>query len=281
VTDPRATIPFDQLPDGIARSLQSPPETPAPAYPSATLVLMRAAWPSLEVLLLRRVKTAGFVPGAFVFPGGRVEAYDSHPDIVERIDGVTAESAARRLELTPDADPPALAYYVAALRETFEETGILVGREPTGGAAICNPTEPGYNTLVGDLRADGRRFPAVLDRRGWRLDGAAMEYIAHWITPVAEPRRFDTRFFAAAVPGGQGTLLHSSEVTEAVWLTPAEALELNVRGDMPMVFPTIRTLESLLSFRAPEDVLEEFAGRALPTILPRLVTTPRGVAMEL
>ncbi len=191
------------------------------------------------------------------------------------------ESAARRLGLAPDAEPPALAYYVAALRETFEETGLLVGRDLAGRYSSFTPTDPGFRALLGDLRADGSRLPAVLDRKGSRLDGSAMEYIAHWITPVAEPRRYDTRFFAAVVPPGQETMLHSAEVSEAVWLTPAEALELNVRGDMPMVFPTIRTLESLLPFRAPEEVLEAFAGRAIPTILLRLMSTPKGVGMEL
>ena len=242
---------------------------------------MRAARPSLQVLLLRRAKTAGFVPGAFVFPGGRVEEHDSDSRLVDRIDGVTPETAAQRLDLAPDAAPPALAYYLAALRETFEETGILVGRDQAGRPARFAPTDPGFRTLLGDLRADGSQFPAVLDRTGCRLDGSVVEYIAHWITPVVEPCRYDTRFFAAAIPPGQEPMLHSAEVSEAVWLTPAEALELNIRGAMPMVFPTIRTLESLLPFRAPEEVLEVFAGRAIPTILPRLVRTPKGVGMEL
>jgi hypothetical protein len=98
---------------------------------------------------------------------------------------------------------------------------------------------------------------------------------------VVEPRRFDTRFFAAEVPAGQEALIHEAELSEAVWLTPAEALELNVRGGLPMVFPTIRTLESLLPFRAPAEVLEGFREREIPTILPKLVSTPRGVGMEL
>jgi 8-oxo-dGTP pyrophosphatase MutT (NUDIX family) len=245
------------------------------------VVLMRSAEPALEVLLLRRVRTAGFVPGAFVFPGGRVDAHDASPGSIGRLDGVTAEGAARRLSIPPGVQPPAIAYYVAALREALEETGLLVGRDLAGLPAISRTRECGFRDLVDELRRDGERFAAVLDRLGCRMDGAAVEYIAHWITPVVEPRRFDTRFFAAAVPPGQEPLLHAAELSEAVWLTPAEALELNVRGDLPMVFPTIRTLESLLPFRAPEDVIAAFRGRTIPTILPRLVSTPRGIGMEL
>ncbi len=281
MTDPRATIPFDRLPESFARALEHPPAVPAPAHPSATIVLMRAAGVALEVLLLRRVRTAGFVPGAFVFPGGRVDADDALPPLLARLDGLAPEAAALRLGLAVDADPPAVAYYVAALREAFEETGLLVGRDGGGRPAPSAEEDPGLRDLLAELRAGDDRFPSLLDRMGCRMDGAAVAYIAHWITPVVEPRRYDTRFFAAAVPAGREPLIHTAELSEAVWLTPAESLELNVRGDLPMIFPTIRTLESLLPFSAPEAVLEAFRGRAIPSILPRLVSTPRGVGMEL
>jgi 8-oxo-dGTP pyrophosphatase MutT (NUDIX family) len=281
MTDPRSTIPFDRLPPDFAKSLEHPPETPAPAHPSATIVLMRAGRAALEVLLLRRVRTAGFVPGAFVFPGGRVDADDALPALIDRLDGLSAERAGARLGLSPDADPPAIAYYVAALREAFEETGLLVGRDHSGAPSGCAAADPGMRALLAELREDEDRFPSVLDRVGCRMDGGALEYIGHWITPVIEPRRYDTRFFAAAVPAGQEALIHEAELSEAVWLTPAEALELNVRGGLPMVFPTIRTLESLLPFRAPAEVLEGFRDREIPAILPKLVSTPRGVGMEL
>jgi 8-oxo-dGTP pyrophosphatase MutT (NUDIX family) len=281
MTDPRSTIPFDRLPAGFAQTLEHPPETPAPAHASATIVLMREGHAALEVLLLRRVRTAGFVPGAFVFPGGRVDADDALAPLVDRLDGLTATRAAERLGLASDADPPAVAYYVAALREAFEETGLLVGRDRAGAPAPCAHEDATMRALLRKLRDDEVRLPSVLDRLGCRLDGGAVAYIGHWITPVVEPRRFDTRFFAAAVPAGQEAVIHEAELSEAVWLTPAEALELNVRGGLPMVFPTIRTLESLLPYRAPAEVLEGFANREIPTILPKLVSTPRGVGMEL
>ena len=281
MTDPRSTIPFERLPKDFAKTLEHPPESPALAHPSATLVLMRAGADALEVLLLRRVRTSGFVPGAFVFPGGRVDPDDALPPLLDRLDGLTAERAAARLGLGPEAEPPAIAYYVAALREAFEETGLLVGRDRGGLPARCAAGDPTTRKLLSKLRADEDRFPSVLDRLGCRMEGGAVEYIGHWITPVVEPRRYDTRFFAAAVSQGQEALIHEAELSEAVWLTPAEALELNVRGALPMVFPTIRTLESLLAFDAPKGVLEAFRDREIPTILPKLVSTPRGVGMEL
>ena len=281
MTDPRSTIPFDKLPEGFAERLEQPPQTPATAHPSATIVLMREGTPALEVLLLRRVRTSGFVPGAFVFPGGRVDQGDALPPLLDRLDGLGAERAATRLGLAPDADPPAVAYYVAAVREAFEETGLLVGHDRAGRPARCAAADAGVSALLDEVRADEDRFSSALDRMQCRMDGSAIEYIGHWITPVVEPRRYDTRFFAAAVPAGQEARIHEAELSEAVWLTAAEALELNVRGDLPMIFPTIRTLESLLPFRAPADVLAGFRDREIPTILPKLVSTPRGVGMEL
>ena len=281
MADPRSTIPFDRLPEGFARALEHPPETPAPTRPAATIVLMRAGRSGLEILLLRRVRTSGFVPGAFVFPGGRVDEDDAHPELLERADGLTAAAASARLGLPLDAAPPALAYYLAALREAFEETGLLVGRDRSGRPAPCAAGDAITRASVETLRASHDRFASTLEALGCRLDLGAVEYIGHWITPVQEPRRYDTRFFAAGVPAGHEALIHQAELSEAAWLTATEALELNVRGDLPMVFPTIATLESLRGFRTPDEVLAAFRGRDIPTILPKLVSTPRGVGMEL
>lgn len=280
MTDPRSTIPFDRLPAGFARALEHPPDTPAHPHPSATIVLMREAPGGIEILLLRRVRTSGFVPGAFVFPGGRVDDDDALPPLLERIDGLSAGAAAARLGLAADARPPALAYYVAAVREAFEETGLLVGRDAAGRAARCAAEDASVRRALEELREDGDRFPSVLARIDCRIDLSAVEYIGHWITPVVEPRRYDTRFFAAAVPPGHEPLIHEAELSEAVWLTATEALELNVRGALPMVFPTISTLESLRGFRTPAEVVDAFREREIPTILPKLVNTPRGVGME-
>jgi 8-oxo-dGTP pyrophosphatase MutT (NUDIX family) len=277
MSDPRATIPFDQLPESFTQSVQHPPEHPVQPRPAATITLMRPSTGGLEVLLLRRTRDAGFLPGAWVFPGGQVDEQDETPALIERMDGLTPAGATARLGLPGDARPPAIAYWVAAIREAFEETGVLVARTASGEPASTASASPTTHELL----ADGERLASILDRLGCRMDGASIAYVAHWITPVVQPRRYDTRFFAAAVSPGTEALLDRGEAASAVWLTPAEALELNVRDSLPMVFPTIRTLEALLPFGSPEEVLVSYRDRVIPTITPRLVTTKRGIAMEL
>ena len=275
----RDEIPRDQLPGGFGRDVERPRE-PATPRPAATVVLLRDHDDGLQVLLLGRNRRVGFVPGAYVFPGGRVDAEDAAPALLERLRGVTPEEAARRLDL-PDGDPPAVAYWVAALREAFEETGILVGRTADGDPPPTGAQEEEVLALRETLLEDEARFPEVLDRLGCVMDGGAVEYVAHWITPQAEPRRYDTRFFAAAVPGGSEVVLDDREMVDAVWLTPAAALERNEAGGLPMVFPTLKTLEALRELDSAEAVLEHYRGREIPTIMPRLVETPTGVAIEM
>jgi 8-oxo-dGTP pyrophosphatase MutT (NUDIX family) len=272
-------IPFDQLPDGFAESIDEVPGSVAVPRPAATIVLVRPRDAGPEILLLRRNRTVGFVPGAFVFPGGRVDADDGTPQILSRLRGVTAAQAGSRLDLI-GGDPPAAAYYVAALREAFEETGLLVGVDTAGHRAPNAATDPRTRSAQLDLHGGRRAFGDILAELGITLDGGSVEYIAHWITPLAEPRRYDTRFFAAVVDADSEALPDGQEITEAVWLTPARALECNQRGELPMVFPTIKTLESLRGFRSVSELFASFANRDIPAILPRLVTTPTGVAIE-
>jgi 8-oxo-dGTP pyrophosphatase MutT (NUDIX family) len=275
----RYFIPFEQLPDGYLQAVADPPARPAWPIPAATLVLLRDGDEGLEVLLLRRAEHAGFVPGAYVFPGGRVDRSDADKLLLARLDGLDAEEAARRLDLAW-SDPPAVAYYVAALREAFEETGILVARDEEGIAPATAREDPTVDALRDHLMGRRARFHEVLDRLGCRLDGGAVEYVAHWITPEAEPRRFDTRFFAARVRAGAHPVVDPREMVEAVWITPSAALHRHREGSLPMVFPTIRTLEDLSAFPSVDTALPGLRGRRIAPILPRLVLTPTGVALE-
>ena len=272
-------IPFDRLPAGFAENVAHPPRVPAPTRPAATILLMRDGDTGLEILLMRRGRNAGFVPGAYVFPGGRVDRSDAEPHVVEHLDGLDAEGAARRLELA-DGDPPALAYYLASLREAFEETGILVARLHDGSAPATAAEDAGVDAVRDDLMEDRVTFADALDRLGARLDGAAVEYLAHWITPEAEPRRYDTRFFAAKVPSKAEAVVDAREMTDAVWLTPSRALRRFKDGSLPMVFPTIRTLDDLSHFESVDAVLAHLRTLRIPTIMPRLVVTATGVGTE-
>ncbi|MEJ2538391.1 MAG: hypothetical protein P8188_00180 [Gemmatimonadota bacterium] len=274
-------IPFHRLPPGFAESLDRPPESPAVPRPAATILMLRDGPGGMETLMLRRTRRSGFVPGAWVFAGGRVDAADGAPEVASRLRGLTPQEAARRLELHPKARPPGVAYFVAALREAFEETGLLVGVGPGGEPARGAGDAPEIARIRDRLLADEIDFGEALDALGVELQGGAIEYVAHWITPVQEPRRYDTRFFAAAVPRERRVLLHPAEMTDARWLTPAAALEVHREGGLPMVFPTIRTLEELVDFQTVDSALAAYGERTIPAILPRLVKTPTGVGLEI
>ncbi len=272
-------IPRENLPDGFAENIEHPPEEPAIPRPAATIVLLRDGEPGLELLLMRRSRRAGFVPGAWVFPGGRVDRADADNAVLERLDDLDAEAAERRLELR-GADPPALAYYLAALREAFEETGILVGTGDDGAAPPTAVEDDRTDAVRNELMADHISFGEAAARLGARIAGGAVEYIAHWITPEAEPRRYDTRFFAARVDPRAEPIIDPREMTDAQWITPTDALDRLDRGELPMVFPTIKTIEQLAAHPSAEAALEAWADAPVRTILPRLVLTPTGVGLE-
>ena len=280
MTDPEFVIPFENLPARFAESIENPPEVAAEAKPAATIVLLRDAEPGMEVLLMRRSRRAGFVPGAYVFPGGRVDGTDAQSDVIDRLDCLTPDFAARRLDLH-DAEPPAIAYYLAALREAFEETGILVGLRSDGSAPPTAAEDERIDSVRDDLMQDRISFAEAISLLQCRIAGDAVEYIAHWITPEPEPRRYDTRFFAAKVRAGATPIVDPREMTDALWLTPGDALSRCDRGEVPMVFPTIKTLEELERYRTADEALAGFAGSPVRTIMPTLVITPTGVGMQL
>ncbi len=273
---PPYDIPEERLPPGFVETLENVPATPAVPHPSATVVLMREGEGGPEVLLLRRNRATGFVPGAYVFPGGRVDAADGEDALAERWDGLTREDAAGRLGIAPGADPPAIAYYGAALREAVEETGLLAGV-----VAVQGPPRDG---AVGEAREalleGGASFAAVLRKLGARLDGSRVEYIAHWVTPSVEPRRYDTRFFAARVPAGSKAVYDEREMTDAVWLTPRAALERHRSGRLPMIFPTIRTLEDLCDFGSVDELLAHYRACTIARVQPEIVRTATGVRLR-
>jgi 8-oxo-dGTP pyrophosphatase MutT (NUDIX family) len=278
VSEPDFTIPDDQLPAGFAEDVERTHESPVFPRPAATVVLVRDAGDRLEALLLRRTRKSAFVPGAYVFPGGRVDPDDAHADVIARLDGLTPDQAGSRLAVEGQQ---AIGYYLAAVREAFEETGLLIGRSRSGES----PTPAARSETVESLRRrllEGRiSFAEVLEEMECRIAGDRIEYIAHWITPVQEPRRYDTRFFLAAVAGPAEPVLDEREMTDSRWITPAEALNLHGRGQLPMVFPTIKTLEALAPYSNAAAAAAAFRAVEIPSILPRLVRTPTGVGIEI
>ena len=260
-------IPWQRLPPTFARGLEADPTDPPEPRPSATIVLMRDGPDGLEALLMKRRREAGFVPGAFVFPGGRVDDADADAALAELCDG-------------PTASEPAFPYWVAAVREAFEETGLLLA-VADGAPVPPAASSPAVDELRDALLEDRITLADVLDRLGARIDLSAVAYLARWITPVVEPRRYDTRFFAAAVPSDSVALADPREMVEAVWLAPAQALRRFAEGALPMVFPTVRTLEDLKAFDTAADAVAWARTLRVPSRLPRLVKTETGVTIRL
>ena len=280
MTDSSFLIPFEDLPDRFIKSLEHPSHPSVPAKPAATIALLRDSPSRMEILLLRRDRSASFVPGAYVFPGGRVDRADWMKKTLARVDGLTPETAADRLGLA-DTNPPAIAYYVAALREAFEETGILIGVGPNSEAPPTAAEDADIEVLRNGLMEGHVSFTEALEQLSYRIDGSSIEYLAHWITPEREPRRFDTRFFAARVQADAEPMFDTREMTDAVWVTPQDALSRNQAGPLPMIFPTISTLQRLADYATAEDALREIGNASIPTVLPRLIITEKGVSLNI
>ncbi len=248
----------------------SPPATPSPA---ATLVLLRdrPAGPA-EILLIQRHGKSKFAAGDYVFAGGKVEA-DDIPDGVERFcRGLTAAEASARLggDLTPRQ---ALGYWVGAIREAFEEVGVLLAYE--SGNDLVRITAQNRERFEAHRRACQAANPAfftMLRAEGLTLATDRLTYFAHWITPEEQPIRFDTRFFAAAAPDDQAPEVDGHEIVALRWQTPTEAFGALARKEITLRLPTIKNLEALQSggTRAA-DILATLRHRPVPTIRPRVL----------
>ena len=223
---------------------------PVVPKPSATIVLVREVGDGPSVLLVRR--RAGDAFGdSYAFPGGVVDHDESNAHVV--CDGRTTEDANRVLGVDDGLD-----YYSAAIRELFEETGILLARDATGNWAASEPADSAERLAVdkGELA-----WPEFLQRRGLCMAGDALHYFAFWETPRIQPKRWQTRFFIAVLPPGQEARHDGREVTDARWLCPLDGVQLGESGELKMPFPTLRTLGELTSLGSAADAARWAASR--------------------
>jgi 8-oxo-dGTP pyrophosphatase MutT (NUDIX family) len=249
------------------------PPTPSPA---ATLVLLRDRAPArVEALLLKRHGRSKFAAGDHVFAGGKVEAEDL-PDDVERFcRGLTVRDAAAQLG-EGLAGRDALAYWVGAIREAFEEVGILLAY--TAGEEFVKLTPENRERFAAYRSAcqtSNQAFFPMLRAEGLTLAMDRLTYFAHWITPEENPIRFDTRFFAAVAPPSQDAMVDGREIVAARWLTPAEAFEALARREISLRSPTIKNLEIVGAAPAGAtagEIVASLRGRTVPTIRPRILT---------
>ena len=257
--------------------------TPANPSPAATLVLLRDRIPGgVEALLVRRHAESKFAAGDYVFAGGKVEAGDMPADVERFCRGLTAVDAAAWLGggITPHE---ALGYWVGAIREAFEEAGVLLAYAHDGRLVqlTCENRER-FSAHRAACQVGDQAFFAMLQAEGLTLATDRLTYFAHWITPEESPIRFDTRFFAAVTPPGHEATADGRETVALRWLTPAEATEARHRQEISMRFPTIKNLEIIEMTGSTggaagtgvsaAEVVASLRGRAVPTIRPRILT---------
>jgi 8-oxo-dGTP pyrophosphatase MutT (NUDIX family) len=219
------------------------------------------------VLLIQRHRASRFAGGDFVFPGGKIEQDDDPADTTAWCRGLTLEAAAGRLGLEDARE--AVAYWVGAIREAFEEVGVLLAYDPDGN--IVQPDGPRYHDYRLACQEDNRAFWRMVQSERLTLATDRLVYFAHWITPEESPVRFDTRFFAAGMPPGPTAIADDREIVAVRWLTPVAALAACQRGEISLRFPTIKTLALLGGSACAADTLARLADRAVETIRPRVV----------
>lgn len=213
--------------------------------------------------MLRRNPESVFAAGAYVFPGGAVEAADSTPGLSGRICGVDDGAASAALGVQGRG----LAFWVAAIRETFEEAGLLLAA-PRSGAAVDAQRLDGHRRA---LNAGHTSWAEVLDAEDLVMDGGALRLFAHFLTPEGAPRRYDTWFFAAATPEGQVGTHDNGEAVHSEWTRPAVALQRHERSEIELIAPTICSLTWLARFETTAQALAAADAAAVAANRPPLV----------
>jgi recombination protein RecT len=223
---------------------------------AATVIVGRDTTEGLQVFMVRRSARAVFLPDQYVFPGGRVDEADR-------------DAAARRLHGSAgEVDP---AYAMAAARETFEEVGLLFADRPVHVEALAG--------LRRALHAGEIAFVDVLERLDVSVDASQLRYFSRWITPKAElaTRRFDARFFIARAPQDQVAEADATEVLDGRWITPADALAANARGEINLIFPTVKHLERIAPYATMDELLTFARTKPIVTVSPDVQPGPRFV----
>jgi 8-oxo-dGTP pyrophosphatase MutT (NUDIX family) len=250
-------------------------KTEVTPLPAATVTLVRDAPLGLEVLMLQRSMELKFMPGAYVFPGGALDPGDDTPELRGLCVGLDDEAASRTLGIARGG----LAYWVAAIREAFEEAGILLAYDASGRyVSLTGAVADRYHAHRQALDRNHGAFAALARAEGLLLATDRLLYFGHWITPVGIPRRYDTRFFLAVAPEAQEAQCDNHETTAHTWMRPQQALDLCAREMLNMRFPTIKTLERFAACSTAAGLVAEISSsREVQTRLPRITADGKTV----
>lgn len=232
-------------------------KTPPEPKPSATILLLRDGARGLEVFMVQRHHQIDFATGAMVFPGGKVDAADADPALAARCDGTVSDA------LRP--------IHVAAIRETFEESGVLLAR-PAGQrglvpAARLAEIEQRHRAA---LNSGERTLREVVEREELRLANDLLVPFAHWITPVFMPKRFDTHFYLVAAPPDQLALHDGGESVDSVWTRPEDAAAERAAGRRTIIFPTFMQVTKLGRSRSVAEAIDAARSAPVVTVLPQV-----------
>jgi len=243
-----------------AAEAMGPDRIPPTPRAAAGVILARDTSAGPEVLLVLRRADVRFAAGAHVFPGGTLDEEDSDPGWSELLVAPPADATAG----ATDADGPSeLTFVVAALRETFEETGVLLARgDVPGGEELA--------AARAELVAGRRGFLEIIRDWSIRLAADRLVLCARWITPEALPHRYDARFFLEEAPPGVEVSAEKGELVEHLWIRPQEALEVYFDFRLRLLYPTAKTLSWLEEGASVEEWRERFLKKRVTPILPRL-----------
>jgi len=229
-----------------------------PILPAATILMLRDE-PAFEVLMVKRHHQIDFAAGALVFPGGKTHAGDADPAWEQRTLG------------WGEALPETVPLRIAAIREAYEEAGILLARHLDGAPFRGDERASAARE---DIGRDRRPFLDLINELDLYLDLEALTVFAHWITPAMSPRRFDTWFYVAVAPEEQLAICDGSETVDAEWISPHEALRLAEAGERTVIFPTRMNLQMLGEATSAEDAVRRSKARKIVTVEPEM--TVRG-----
>lgn len=227
----------------------------ATPVPAATIVLVRGDHAAMEVFMVVRHHQIDFASGALVFPGGKVDDADADPALAALCDGAATDPGIRTLQ-------------IAAIREAFEECGVLLARKAGArdliDAAMVAPLDALRSKLV-----DGTlSLTHFLTEHGLRLACDQLIPFAHWVTPSMMPKRFDTHFYLAVAPPDQIALHDGHESVDSVWITPNDAIAGAADGRYTVIFPTLRNLEKLGATTSPAAATARARSTPVVTVTP-------------
>lgn len=233
--------------------------------PAATVLLVRDdPVEGLEVFMVVRHHQIDFASGALVFPGGKVARGDTDPALADYCDGAVGLTEEER------------AFRVAAVRETFEECGILLARAKGSDALVGPDVAEAYDSWRGPLDKGERDIIELLKEANLRLALDTMVPFARWVTPDMMPKRFDTMFYVAAVPENQLAGHDGREAVESTWIAPDRAVREAADGKWTIIFPTRLNVEKLAKSETVAEALERAHGEEVKTVTPELVRTETG-----